>query len=393
MEKILQMTDLELQGKRVLIREDLNVPIKNGIITSDARILAAIPTIEYVLKAGARVILMSHLGRPIEGNFNEQYSIKPIARYIQELLKVNITVTSDREEKIFNCDSDIIFLENVRFNEGEKTNSQSLSKSYASLCDIFVMDAFGAAHRSQASTYGVAKYAPISCAGPLLVRELNVLDKILKQPARPMVAIVGGSKVSSKLAVLKKLADKVDQLIVGGGIANTFLAAKGLPIGSSLFEHNLIAEAKEIMLKTEILLPTDVIVGKEFCESTIATVKSVNEISSKDMIFDFGPISAKKLANILVSSGTILWNGPIGVFEFDQFQGGTKTIAEAIAHSNSYTVAGGGDTLAAIDKFGIIDKISYISTGGGAFLEYVEGKTLPAVEMLQSRFRTRSISG
>lgn len=393
MEKILQMTDLELQGKRVLIREDLNVPIKNGIITSDARILAAIPTIEYALKAGARVILMSHLGRPIEGNFNEQYSIKPIARYIQELLKVNITVTSDREEKIFNCDSDLIFLENVRFNEGEKTNSQSLSKSYASLCDIFVMDAFGAAHRSQASTYGVAKYAPISCAGPLLVRELNVLDKILKQPARPMVAIVGGSKVSSKLAVLKKLADKVDQLIVGGGIANTFLAAKGLPIGSSLFEHNLIAEAKEIMLKTEILLPTDVIVGKEFCESTIATVKSVNEISSKDMIFDFGPISAKKLANILVSSGTILWNGPIGVFEFDQFQGGTKTIAEAIAHSNSYTVAGGGDTLAAIDKFGIIDKISYISTGGGAFLEYVEGKTLPAVEILQSRFRTRSISG
>lgn len=393
MEKILQMTDLELQGKRVLIREDLNVPIKNGIITSDARILAAIPTIEYALKAGARVILMSHLGRPIEGNFNEQYSIKPIARYIKEMLKVDITVTSDREEKIFNCDSDIIFLENVRFNEGEKTNSQSLSKSYASLCDIFVMDAFGAAHRSQASTYGVAKYAPISCAGPLLVRELNVLDKILKQPARPMVAIVGGSKVSSKLAVLKKLADKVDQLIVGGGIANTFLAAKGLPIGSSLFEHNLIAEAKEIMLKTEILLPTDVIVGKEFCESTIATVKSVNEISSKDMIFDFGPISAKKLANILVSSGTILWNGPIGVFEFDQFQGGTKTIAEAIAHSNSYTVAGGGDTLAAIDKFGIIDKISYISTGGGAFLEYVEGKTLPAVEILQSRFRTRSISG
>ena len=393
MEKILQMIDLELQGKRVLIREDLNVPIKNGIITSDARILAAIPTIQYALKAGARVILMSHLGRPIEGNFNEQYSIKPIARYIQEMLKVNITVTSDREEKIFKHDSDIIFLENVRFNEGEKTNSQSLSKSYASLCDIFVMDAFGAAHRSQASTYGVAKYAPISCAGPLLVRELNVLDKILKQPARPMVAIVGGSKVSSKLAVLKKLADKVDQLIVGGGIANTFLAAKGLPIGSSLFEDNLIAEAKEIMLKTEILLPTDVIVGKEFSESTIATVKSVNEISSKDMIFDFGPISAKKLANILVSSGTILWNGPIGVFEFDQFQGGTKTIAEAIAHSNSYSVAGGGDTLAAIDKFGIIDKISYISTGGGAFLEYVEGKTLPAVEILQSRFRTRSMSG
>jgi phosphoglycerate kinase len=393
LEKILQMIDLELQGKRVLIREDLNVPIKNGVITSDARILAAIPTIEYALKAGARVILMSHLGRPIEGNFNEQYSIKPIARYIQELLKVNITVTSDREEKIFNCDSDLIFLENVRFNEGEKTNNQSLSKSYASLCDIFVMDAFGAAHRSQASTYGVAKYAPISCAGPLLVRELNVLDKILEQPARPMVAIVGGSKVSSKLAVLKKLADRVDQLIVGGGIANTFLAAKGLPIGSSLFEHNLIAEAKEIMLKTEILLPTDVIVGREFCESTIATIKSVNEISSKDMIFDFGPISAKKLANILVSSGTILWNGPIGVFEFDQFQGGTKTIAKAIADSNSYTVAGGGDTLAAIDKFGIIDKISYISTGGGAFLEYVEGKTLPAVEILQSRFRTGSVSG
>ena len=393
MEKILQMIDLELQGKRVLIREDLNVPIKNGIITSDARILAAIPTIKYALKAGARVILMSHLGRPIEGNFNEQYSIKPIARYIQEMLKVNITVTSDREEKIFKHDSDIIFLENVRFNEGEKTNSQSLSKSYASLCDIFVMDAFGAAHRSQASTYGVAKYAPISCAGPLLVRELNILDKILKKPARPMVAIVGGSKVSSKLAVLKKLADKVDQLIVGGGIANTFMAAKGLPIGNSLYEHNLIAEAKEIMSKTEILLPIDVIVGREFCESTTATVKSVNEISSEDMIFDFGPISVKNLANILLSSGTILWNGPIGVFEFNQFQGGTKTIAEAIADSNSYTVAGGGDTLAAIDKFGIIDKISYISTGGGAFLEYVEGKTLPAVEILQSRFRTGPISG
>jgi phosphoglycerate kinase len=387
------MIDLELQGKRVLIREDLNVPIKNGIITSDARILAAIPTIKYALKAGARVILMSHLGRPIEGNFNEQYSIKPIARYIQEMLKVNITVTSDREEKIFKHDSDIIFLENVRFNEGEKTNSQSLSKSYASLCDIFVMDAFGAAHRSQASTYGVAKYAPISCAGPLLVRELNILDKILKKPARPMVAIVGGSKVSSKLAVLKKLADKVDQLIVGGGIANTFMAAKGLPIGNSLYEHNLIAEAKEIMSKTEILLPIDVIVGREFCESTTATVKSVNEISSEDMIFDFGPISVKNLANILLSSGTILWNGPIGVFEFNQFQGGTKTIAEAIADSNSYTVAGGGDTLAAIDKFGIIDKISYISTGGGAFLEYVEGKTLPAVEILQSRFRTGPISG
>ena len=387
------MLDLELEGKRVLIREDFNVPIKNGIVSSDARILAAIPTIEYALKAGARVILMSHLGRPIEGSFSEQYSIKPIANHLEELLKVKITVTSDMEEKIFNCDSEIIFLENVRFNEGEKTNSQSLSKSYASLCDIFVMDAFGAAHRSQASTYGVAKYAPISCAGPLLTRELDILNKILKQPARPMIAIVGGSKVSSKLAVLKKLADKVDQLIVGGGIANTFLAAKGLPVGSSLYEHNFISDAKEIMLRTEILLPTDVIVGREFCESTTATVKSVNEVSSEDMIFDFGPASAKKLANILVTSGTILWNGPIGVFEFDKFQGGTKVIAEAIADSNSYSVAGGGDTLAAVDKFGIIDKISYISTGGGAFLEYVEGKTLPAVEILQSRSRIGSASG
>lgn len=387
------MIDLELKGKRVLIREDFNVPIKNGIVSSDARIIAAIPTIEYALKAGARVILMSHLGRPIEGSFSEQYSIKPIANHLEELLKVKITVTTDMEEKIFNCDSEIIFLENVRFNEGEKTNSQSLSKSYASLCDIFVMDAFGAAHRSQASTYGVAKYAPISCAGPLLTRELDILNKILKQPARPMIAIVGGSKVSSKLAVLKKLADRVDQLIVGGGIANTFLAAKGLPVGSSLYEHNFISDAKEIMLRTEILLPTDVIVGREFCESTTATVKSVNEVSSEDMIFDFGPASARKLANILVTSGTILWNGPIGVFEFDKFQGGTKVIAEAIADSNSYSVAGGGDTLAAVDKFGIIDKISYISTGGGAFLEYVEGKTLPAVEILQSRSRIGSASG
>jgi phosphoglycerate kinase len=381
------MTDLDLKNKRVLIREDFNVPIKNGVISSDARVIAAIPTIKYALEAGAKIILMSHLGRPSEGNFEKKFSIKPIAEYLEKLLKTKIKVIADINEKIHSSDNEILFLENVRFNDGEKKNKQCLSKSYASMCDIFVMDAFGSAHRSQSSTHGVAKYAPIACGGPLLINELDILNKILKQPARPMIAIVGGSKISSKLAVLKTLANRVDQLIVGGGIANTFLAAKGFPVGSSLYEKNFIEEAKEIMLQTEILLPTDVIVGQKFCEFTSSKIKLVSEVSDDDMIFDFGPTSAKKLANNLALSGTILWNGPIGVFEFDKFESGTRTISKAIADSNAYSVAGGGDTLAAVEKFGIMDSVSYISTGGGAFLEYIGGEVLPAVEVLQSRFK------
>ena len=384
------MTDLCLKGKRVLIREDFNVPIKNGVVASDARIRAALPTIQCALRSGANVILMSHLGRPTENKFDRQYSMQPVARHLSALLEMEVRVVSDWTERLSCHDGEIVLLENVRFNEGEKTNSESLAKAYASICDIFVMDAFGAAHRSQASTYGVAKYAPVACAGPLLVHELEMLERVLENPARPMVAIVGGSKVSTKLAVLEKMSDKVDQLVVGGGIANTFLAAQGLSIGNSLCEYDCIADAQRIMLKTNILLPTDVMVGQEFSECATATLKATEEISSEDMILDIGPVSAKKLANILKHAGTILWNGPVGVFEFDQFGEGTRAIAEAIADSKGFSIAGGGDTLAAVHKYGIADKISYVSTGGGAFLEYVEGKVLPAVEILESRFRTQA---
>jgi|TARA_B110000503_G_scaffold128098_1_gene198627 phosphoglycerate kinase len=384
------MTDLCLKGKRVLIREDFNVPIKNGVVASDARIRAALPTIQCALRSGANVILMSHLGRPTENKFDRQYSMQPVARHLSALLEMEVRVVSDWTERLSCHDGEIVLLENVRFNEGEKTNSESLAKAYASICDIFVMDAFGSAHRSQASTHGVAKYAPVACAGPLLVRELEMLERVLENPARPMVAIVGGSKVSTKLAVLEKMSDKVDQLVVGGGIANTFLAAQGLSIGNSLCEYDCIADAQRIMLKTNILLPTDVMVGQEFSECATATLKATEEISSEDMILDIGPVSAKKLANILKHAGTILWNGPVGVFEFDQFGEGTRAIAEAIADSKGFSIAGGGDTLAAVHKYGIADKISYVSTGGGAFLEYVEGKVLPAVEILESRFRTQA---
>ena len=387
---VVKMTDLCLKGKRVLIREDFNVPIKNGVVASDARIRAALPTIQCALRSGANVILMSHLGRPTENKFDRQYSMQPVARHLSALLEMEVRVVSDWTERLSCHDGEIVLLENVRFNEGEKTNSESLAKAYASICDIFVMDAFGAAHRSQASTHGVAKYAPVACAGPLLVRELEMLERVLENPARPMVAIVGGSKVSTKLAVLEKMSDKVDQLVVGGGIANTFLAAQGLSIGNSLCEYDCIADAQRIMLKTNILLPTDVMVGQEFSECATATLKATEEISSEDMILDIGPVSAKKLANILKHAGTILWNGPVGVFEFDQFGEGTRAIAEAIADSKGFSIAGGGDTLAAVHKYGIADKISYVSTGGGAFLEYVEGKVLPAVEILESRFRTQA---
>ena len=379
------MTELELTGKRLLIREDLNVPIRDGKVTSDARIRAALPTIHLALEAGAKVILMSHLGRPTEGQFEEIYSLKPVADHLAQLLGKPVRLESAWDNGLTLADGDVVLLENVRFNPGEKKDDDALAKAYARLCDIFVMDAFGAAHRAQASTHGVIKYAPIACAGPLLAKELDALQRALHAPARPVVAIVGGSKVSTKLTVLESLSGKVDQLIVVGGIANTFLAAAGKPVGKSLCEVDLIPVAQDLMRKVSIPLPTDVVVGKAFSESAVATVKSVDDVEEDDMIFDIGPDTAKHFAGLLASMGTIIWNGPVGVFEFDQFGEGTKTLAFAIAGSAGFSIAGGGDTLAAIDKYGIADQVSYISTGGGAFLEYVEGKELPAVTALQQR--------
>jgi len=379
------MTELELTGKRLLIREDLNVPIKDGKVTSDARIRAALPTIHLALEAGAKVILMSHLGRPTEGQFEEIYSLKPVADHLAQLLGKPVRLESAWDNGLTLADGDVVLLENVRFNPGEKKDDDALAIAYARLCDIFVMDAFGTAHRAQASTHGVIKYAPIACAGPLLAKELDALQRALHDPARPVVAIVGGSKVSTKLTVLESLSGKVDQLIVGGGIANTFLAAAGKPVGKSLCEVDLIPVAQDLMSKVSIPLPTDVVVGKAFSESAVATVKSVDDVEEDDMIFDIGPDTAKHFAGLLASMGTIIWNGPVGVFEFDQFGEGTKTLAFAIAGSAGFSIAGGGDTLAAIDRYGIADQVSYISTGGGAFLEYVEGKELPAVTALQQR--------
>lgn len=379
------MSEVNLTGKRVLIREDLNVPLKDGAVSSDARIRAALPTIKKALAAGAQVILMSHLGRPVEGEFDAAYSLAPVADHLAGLLDKNVSLVSDWRSGVELASGEVALLENVRFNIGEKADDEALAKEYAALCDIFVMDAFGTAHRAQASTHGVAQHAPVACAGPLLAGELSALELALSNPARPMVAIVGGSKVSTKLRVLETLADKVDQLVVGGGIANTFLAAAGLPVGNSLCEHDLLPAAQALMAKTSIPLPADVVTGKEFSESAEATLKNADAVESDDMIFDIGPQAAADIAEILMKAGTILWNGPVGVFEFDQFAGGTKALSKAIADSDAYSLAGGGDTLAAIDKFGITDKISYISTGGGAFLEYVEGKTLPAVAMLQQR--------
>jgi len=379
------MQDQELRGKRVLIREDLNVPIKNGAVASDARIRAALPTIEAALAAGARVILMSHLGRPVEGEYDQQFSLAPVAQHLSGLLGKPVALAGEWREGVDLADGEIALLENVRFNPGEKADDEALSRAYASLCDIFVMDAFGTAHRAQASTHGVALHAPVACAGPLLAGELNALEQALSAPARPMVAIVGGSKVSTKLTVLETLADKVDQLVVGGGIANTFLAASGKPVGKSLCEHDLIPSAQALMQKTHIPLPPDVVTGKAFSEDAAASLKQSDDVLEDDMIFDIGPVAAAEIADILSSAGTILWNGPVGVFEFDQFAGGTEVLSRAIADSSAFSLAGGGDTLAAIDKFDIADKVSYISTGGGAFLEYVEGKTLPAVAMLERR--------
>jgi phosphoglycerate kinase len=382
---VLKMSDLELAGKRVLIREDLNVPIKEGKVSSDARIRAALPTIQQAMAQGAKVILMSHLGRPTEGEFDSQYSMQPVADYLADLLGCAVPVVAEWQNGVTLADGEVAILENVRFNPGEKKDAEELARAYAGLCDIFVMDAFGTAHRAQASTHGVAKYAPVACAGPLLAAELENLEKALANPARPMVAIVGGSKVSTKLTVLETLSDKVDQLIVGGGIANTFLAAAGYNVGKSLYEEDLIPQAKALMEKCDIPLPSDVITGKQFAENEPATLRPVENVGDDDMIFDIGPVSAAVLAAILRDAGTIIWNGPVGVFEFDQFADGTEEIAKAIAESSAFSIAGGGDTLAAVDKYGIAPQVSYISTGGGAFLEYVEGKELPAVAVLEQR--------
>jgi phosphoglycerate kinase len=380
-----KMTDLPLEGQRVLIREDLNVPIKHGRVSSDARLRAALPTIQAATKAGAKVMLMSHLGRPTEGEPADDFSLAPVAERLGELLGCSVPLIKAYLGETLNlAKGDVVLLENVRFNSGEKKDDEQLSKQYAALCDIFVMDAFGTAHRAQASTHGVARFAPTACAGPLLAKELEALQKALAHPTRPMAAIVGGSKVSTKLDVLTALADKCDQLIVGGGIANTFIAAAGYNVGKSLHEADLLGQAKALMEKVSIPLPTDVVVATEFSESAEAIVKPVDQVADNEMILDIGPDTAAHLASMLKDAGTILWNGPVGVFEIDQFGKGTQVIAQAIADSAGFSIAGGGDTLAAIDKYAIADRISYISTGGGAFLEYVEGKLLPAVAALEA---------
>jgi phosphoglycerate kinase len=384
------MVDLDLAGKRVLIRQDLNVPVKNGVVTSDLRIQASVPTIEKALAAGAAVIVMSHLGRPVEGQFDEESSLKPVAERLSSLLGKQVRLERDWLDGINVNPGEVVLCENVRFNPGEKKNSDDLGKKMAALCDVFVMDAFGTAHRAEASTHSVAKFAPIACAGPLLASELDALGKALKTPTKPLIAIVGGSKVSTKLTVLESLSEKVDQLIVGGGIANTFIAAMGFPVGKSLYEPDLIDEAKRLIaaaksVGSDIPIPTDVVCAKEFSETAVATVKQLADVADDDLILDIGPDTAKHYADLLKSAGTIVWNGPVGVFEIDQFGNGTKTLSMAIADSPAFSIAGGGDTLAAIDKYGINDKVSYTSTGGGAFLEFLEGKELPAVAILESR--------
>ncbi|MDI5891056.1 phosphoglycerate kinase [Halomonas rhizosphaerae] len=379
-----KMTDLDLDGQRVLIREDLNVPVKHGKVTSDARLRASLATIQTALAAGARVMLMSHLGRPTEGEPAEAFSLAPVAEHLGELLGRPVRLVRDYlGGAVEVADGEVVLLENVRFNPGEKKDDETLARQYAALCDVFVMDAFGTAHRAQASTHGVARFAPTACAGPLLAAELDALEKALATPARPMVAVVGGSKVSTKLEVLNALSEKCDQLIVGGGIANTFIAAAGYNVGKSLHERELIDQARALMERVEIPLPTDVVVATEFSESAEAVVKRVDQVTDDEMILDIGPDTAGRLGGLLKDAGTILWNGPVGVFEIDQFGKGTEALSLAIAESNGFSIAGGGDTLAAIDKYAIENRVSYISTGGGAFLEYVEGKTLPAVKALE----------
>ena len=385
-----KLTEQSLAGKRVLIRVDMNVPVKNGVIGDDTRIRASLPSILHCLKAGASVILMTHLGRPTEGEPKPEDSLAPVARRLSELLAQEVKVITDWQAGIDLKAGDVVMLENVRLNKGEKKNNEELGRAYAGLCDVFVNDAFGTAHRAEASTHAVAQFAPVACAGVLLAAELDALGRALEAPARPLVAIVAGSKVSTKLTILEALADKVDQLIVGGGIANTFLLAEGKNIGKSLAEADLVGEAKKVIEKIRahggnVPLPTDVVVAPEFSENAEDTLKNVADVTRDDMILDIGPDSARVLAEIVAKAGTVVWNGPVGVFEFEQFSHGTRTLAEAIAESKAFSIAGGGDTLSAIAKFGVTDRISYISTGGGAFLEFLEGKELPAVAMLAAR--------
>ncbi len=393
--RVIKMTDLDLASKRVLIREDLNVPVKEGAVGDDMRIRAALPTIEPAMKAGAKVMLMSHLGRPEEGVFDEKYSLWPVATHLSGLIGKKVTLIRDwLDAPVELAEGDVVMFENVRFNEGEKKDDAGLARKMAALCDVFVMDAFGTAHRAQASTHGVARYAPIACAGPLLVTELDALGRALDSPARPMVAIVGGAKVSGKLEVLEQLSGKVDRLIVGGGIANTFIAAAGYNVGKSLYEPDLVATARRLGDQAkgrgaEIPVPVDVVCGKEFSQSAAAETKDVAAVADDDMIFDIGPATTAQFEEMLKGGGTIVWNGPVGVFEFDQFGEGTRRLALAIAGSPAFSIAGGGDTLAAITKYGIADKISYISTGGGAFLEFLQGKELPAVAILEERAKTQ----
>lgn len=382
---VIKMMDLDLAGKTVLIRQDLNVPVQNGKVTSAVRIDASIPTIQAALDKGAKVLVMSHLGRPTEGEYNEEFSLQPVVDNLNEKLSAPVSLAKDYLNGVVAKEGEVVVLENVRFNVGEKKNTDELAKQYAALCDVFVMDAFGTAHRAQGSTHGVAKYAPVAAAGPLLAAELEALGKALDNPARPLVAIVGGSKVSTKLTVLQSLSTICDQLIVGGGISNTFVAARGYNVGKSLHEADLIPEAKRLMAELDIPNVTDVRVATEFSDTAEAVIKDVSEVQDNEQILDLGPESAQALADVLKNAKTILWNGPCGVFEFDNFAKGTEVVAQAIAESDAFSVAGGGDTLAAIDKYGLSDKISYISTGGGAFLEFVEGKVLPAVEILEQR--------
>jgi len=387
---IQRMVDLDLSGKRVLIRQDLNVPVKNGVVTSDLRIQASVPTIEFALAAGAAVMLLSHLGRPVEGQFDEESSLKPVADQLAKLLGKSVRLEKNWLDGITIAPGEVVLCENVRFNVGEEKNSDELGQKMAALCDIFVMDAFGTAHRAQASTHSVAKFAPIACAGPLLASELDALGKALETPTKPLVAIVGGSKVSTKLTVLESLSEKVDQLIVGGGIANTFIAAAGFSVGKSLYEADLIPEALRLIAAakkagSDIPIPVDVVCAKEFSDTAVATIKNVADVEADDLILDIGPDTAKQYAELIKSAGTIVWNGPVGVFEIEQFSHGTQSMATAIAESRAFSIAGGGDTLAAIDKYNINDQVSYTSTGGGAFLEFLEGKELPAVAILKTR--------
>lgn len=389
---VIKMTDLDLAGKRVLIRFDLNVPLKNGAIISDARLRASLPTINAVLKQGASVMITSHLGDPTEGEYNIALSLQPVVEYLKKKISIPIRLARDYLDGVDVAKSELVVLENVRFNTGEKKNDEILAKKYAALCDVFVMDAFGTSHRLQASTDGVGRFAPIACAGPLLSNELAVLSKVLDSPARPMVAIIGGSKVSSKLTLLDSLSKIADQLIVGGGIANTFLAAQGNNVGKSIYEKKLIPEAKRLLESCDIPIPTDVRVATACSETAVAILKSISDIQDNDQILDLGDMSISRLVKILKNAKTILWNGPIGVFEFPNFRRGTEVVARTIAESGAFYVAGGGDTLAAIDLFGIVDQISYISTGGGAFLEFIEGKKLPAVIMLEERAKQSGIN-